>query len=274
MKNLRILFTVILVILAAHACEKEEITTNDDLLIEQELVAEQTMFDLDGLVDEALGLRLFQLKSATIDGYYYMNNCPVVTVNLTATPKVVTIDFGTGCKGKDGKMRSGKILVTSTTLENFNVERVKTFDNFFIEGKKVEGKITKKISFDREDHTRVANIKEDVTVTFPDNGGKATRKSDMTREYQLFILGWTKDNVIKSWGTSEFTRANGIKITKTITESNPLVFKLECHQMVSGVVTFTTSDNRTWSIDYGKGECDNKAVVTKDGVTKEINLRK
>jgi hypothetical protein len=274
MKKFRILFAVALVLLLTQACDKDEISINDDVLIDQESLTEQTMFDLDGLIDEALGLRLFPLKSATIDGYYYMNDCPVVTVNLTATPKVVTMDFGTGCKGKDGKTRSGKILVTSTTLENFNVERVKTFENFFIEGKKIEGKITKKITIDREDHTRLANVKEDVTITFPDNGGKATRKSDMTREYQLFILGWNKDNVMKSWGTSEFTRANGIKVTKTIAETNPLVFKMECHQMVSGVVTFTTSDNRTWSIDYGKGDCDNKAVVTKNGETKEINLRK
>ena len=275
MKNFRIIFTLALFVLAINGCQKNvDITVNDDLLINQETVAEQTLVDLDALVDEAIGLKLLGLKSAAIDGFYYVNSCPVITMNLNATPKVMTIDFGTGCKGKDGKERSGKIIVTSTSLENFTIQRTKTFENFFVEGKKIEGTVTRTLTFDREDHSKVAIVKEDVTITFPDNGGKASRKSNMTREYQLFVLGVPKDNVIKSWGTSEFTRVSGIKLTKTIEEANPLVFKMECHQIVSGVVSFKTSDNRSWSIDYGTGACDNKAVVTKDGQTKEITLRK
>ena len=275
MKNFRIIFTLALFVLAINGCQKNvDITVNDDLLINQETVAEQTLVDLDALVDEAIGLKLLGLKSAAIDGFYYVNSCPVITMNLNATPKVMTIDFGTGCKGKDGKERSGKIIVTSTSLENFTIQRTKTFENFFVEGKKIEGTVTRTLTFDREDHSKVANVKEDVTITFPDNGGKASRKSNMTREYQLFVLGVPKDNVIKSWGTSEFTRVSGIKLTKTIEEANPLVFKMECHQIVSGVVSFKTSDNRSWSIDYGTGACDNKAIVTKDGQTKEITLRK
>ena len=274
MKKFRFLITVVSVLLFSPSCDKEEITTNDDVLIEQESAVELMMVELDGLEEEALGIKLTPLKSASLDRFYFMSDCPVMTLNLTANPKVITIDFGTGCTGKDGKVRSGKILVTSSTLENFSIERVKTFDNFYVDGKKVEGTITKKITIDREDHTRIANVKEDVTVTFPDNAGKATRKSDMTREYQLFVLGWVKDNVVKSWGTSEFKRLSGIKLSKTIAATNPLVYKMECHQNVSGVVTVTTSDNSTWSIDFGNGECDNKAVVTKNGESKEINIRK
>jgi len=274
MKKFRFLLAVASLLLFSPACDKEDVTVNDDVLIEQETTVEQMMVELDGLEEEALGIKLTPLKSASIDVYYFMNDCPVITMNLTANPKVITLDFGTGCKGKDGKVRSGKILVTSSTLENFSLERVKTFDNFYVDGKKVEGTITKKITLNKEDHTRLANVKEDVTIIFPENAGKATRKSDMTREYQLFVLGWVKDNVVKSWGTSVYTRVNGIKLTKTIAESNPLVYKMECHQKVSGVVTVTTSDNRSWSIDFGTGECDNKAVVTKNGETKEINIRK
>jgi hypothetical protein len=275
MKNFKFLFALALFVLAFSACQKnEDVKVNDDLLINQETVAEQMLVDLDALVDEAIGLKLPGLKSAAIEGFYYVNTCPVITLNSTATPKVMTIDFGTGCKGKDGKERSGKIVVTSSSLENFTIQRAKTFENFVIDGKKIEGTITRTLTINREDHSKVANIKEDVTITFPDNAGKATRKSNMTREYQLFVLGVQKDNVIKSWGTSEFSRVSGIKLSKTIEEAKPLVFKMECHQIVSGIVSFKTSDNRNWSIDYGSGECDNKATVTKDGETKEITLRK
>jgi hypothetical protein len=275
MKNLKFLFASFLVLVGVNGCQKDEFAgVGDDLLIDQETVAEQSLVDLDALVDEVLGLQFPSLKSATIEGDYYVSSCPAITKNLTSTPKTLTIDFGTSCKGKDGRVRSGKIIVTSTTLENFALETVRTFDNFYVDGKKFEGSITKSVTLNRTDHSKVANVKEDVTITFPDNGGKISRKSDMTREYQLFVLGVPRDNVITSWGSAEVTRKSGITVTKTIDESDPLVFKMDCHQFVSGVITFKTSNNHTMTIDYGNGDCDNKAVVTKDGVTKEVNIRK
>jgi hypothetical protein len=275
MKNFRFLFAALLLLLGVNSCQKDEFAgVTDDLLIDQETVSEQSLVDLDALVEEALGLQLSFLKSATTDGNYLDSKCPVITADLTASPKTITIDFGTGCTGKDGKVRSGKIIVTSTTLENFTKETLRTFVNFFVDGKKIEGSVAKTITLNREDHSRVANIKEDVTITFPDNGGKITRKANMTREYQLFVLGFLKDNVITSWGTATVTRKSGVTVTRTIDQAKPLVFKMECHQIVSGVVLIKTSDNHTLSIDYGKGDCDNKATVTKDGVTREINIRK
>jgi hypothetical protein len=275
MKKFRLFLTVILVVFSINACQKDQIADeNDNLIIEQETIAEQTLVDLDALVDEALGIQFSFLKStASSEGDYYVNKCPVITFNQTANPKVLTIDFGTSCTGKDGKVRSGKILVSSTSVENFAFTRTKTFDNFFVDGKKIEGTITKTITLNREDHSKVAQVVEDVTITFPDNKGKATRKATLTRDYQLNVLGVPKDNVIESWGKVEFTRVNGLKITKTIAEADPLVFKMACHQIVSGVIAVSTSDNRTWSIDYGDGECDNKAVVTKNGEPKEIKIR-
>jgi hypothetical protein len=275
MKNLRFLFASILVLIGVNGCQKDEFAgVTDDQLIDQETVAEQSLVDLDALVDEALGLQFPLLKSATTDGNYYVNSCPTITSNLTSTPKTLTIDFGTGCKGKDGRVRSGKIIVTSATTDNFAFETVRTFDNFYVDGKKFEGSITKSITLNRTDHSKVAKVKENVTITFPDNGGKISRKSDMTREYQLFVLGVPRDNVITSWGTATVTRKNGVTVTKTIDAGNPLVFKMDCHQIVSGVIQFKTSNGRSMIIDYGKGDCDNKAAVTKDGVTKEVNIRK
>lgn len=275
MKRFRLLFTAILMLIGVNACQKDEMVSDqDNLAIEQETISERLMVDLDALVDEALGLQSWFLKStAGPEGDYFVNKCPVITLNLTATPKLMTIDFGESCTGKDGKVRSGKILVTSESLEKFSIKRTKSFENFYVDGKKIEGSIVKTITLNREDHSKVANVVEDVTITFPDNGGTATRKANMTRDYQLNVLGVNKDNLITSWGTVEFTRKNGIKVSKTIAETTPLVFKMACHQNVSGIVTFTTSDNRTWTLDYGDGECDNKAMLTKNGETKEIKLK-
>jgi hypothetical protein len=274
MKNIKFILLALFVAIAVNSCQNEDLTVEDHtLLTEQETIAEEILSDVDALVDEALNLQLFFLKSATVGGNQFLGDCPTITYDKTSTPKVLTIDFGKACTGMDGKIRSGKIIVTSASFENIKTERVKTFENFTVDGKKIEGTISKTITIDREDHSRVAVTKENVTITFPDNGGKAQRKAELTREYQLNSIGNFQDDVITSWGKVEFTRLSGLKVTKTIAEADPLVFKVSCHRLVSGTVTFTTSDNRTWSVDYGDGECDNLATVTNGDKTKVIHLK-
>lgn len=274
MKKFRLLLTGFLAVFALGGCQKVEITgETETLLTGQETFTEETLVDIDVLVDEAIYLKFNLLKSAVTEGDYYLTKCPVLTLDSTSTMKILTIDFGTGCTGKDGKLRSGKIIVTSTSFISNTRERVKTFNNFYVEGKKVEGTISKTITINRDDHSKVAENRENVTITFPDNGGKAYRKANVTREYDFNIPGVVRDNTVTTWGKVEFTRISGLKLTKTVNEATPLLFKMSCHQIVSGIVTFTTSDNRTWTIDYGDGTCDRKATITKNGETKTIIIR-
>jgi len=274
MKKIRILFVAGFVFAALIACQKEDLTADEnELLVAQETLAEEIMVDIDALADEAINLKLNTEKSASDEGDFYLNSCPVITIYKNADPQVIIIDFGTGCEGKDGKVRSGKIFITSSKFENATAERVKTFEDFYVDGKKVEGIINKTITINLEDHTKVAEVEEDITITFPDDEGTARRISSMIRKYELNVIGVVRDNIIATWGIVEFTRVNDVKVTKTIDESAPLVFKMLCHRIVSGVVNVTTSDNRSWTIDYGDGECDNKATITNGDNTRIILLR-
>lgn len=275
MKQLKLVFAVCLMFIGFNSCQKEESASNVDeiTLSQQETQTEETLADVDLLVDEAVDANFNQLKSASIESTAYLTDCPVITVNKTAIPQVMTIDFGTACTGKDGKVRSGKIIVTSTSFNTFPAVRDKSFDNYFVDGKKIEGSVTKTITKDQENNIRTAVIKENITITFPDGEGKATRVADLTRQYQRNALLNPLDNQIVSWGTVEFTRISGVKVTKTITSVDPLVFKVTCHHIVSGTVSVTTSDNRSWTINYGDGGCDNKATLTMGDKTKEIKIR-
>lgn len=275
MKLLKMFFALSLMIATFYSCQKDEtVTAFDEIsLSQQETQAAEALADVDMLVDEAIDLRFLQLKSASIDGSAYLGDCPVVTVNKDASPQVMTIDFGTSCTGKDGKIRSGKVIVTSTSFKTFPSVRTKSFDNFFVDGKKLEGSVVKTISKDQENNIRTAQLQEDITITFPDKEGKAKRVANLTRQYQRNAIANNEDNQIVSWGTVEFTRISGVKLTKTIAEANPLVYKLACRHIVSGVVIITTSANGSWTIDYGNGECDNKATLTKGDKTKEIVIR-
>ncbi len=274
MKQLKMFFALTIMLSVVFACQKDEVNPAIDevAISQQETLAEETLADIDLMVDEALDANFLLLKSATIENAY-LGDCPAVTVNKTSNPQVMTIDFGTSCTGKDGKVRSGKIIVTSTSFTTFPSVRDKSFENYTVDGKKIEGSVTKTISKDQENNIRTAVIIENVTITFPDGEGTATRKANQTRQYQRNKLLNPADNQVVSWGTVEFTRVSGVKVTKTVTADKPLVFKVACHHLVSGVVSVTTSNNLSWTIDYGDGTCDNKALLTKNGETKEIKIR-
>ncbi len=275
MKRLVKILVVGFVFITYASCQKNEVVTPLDeiILSQQETQGEEILADVDLLVDEAVDLNLSQLKSATVTGGGYLSECATVTVNKTATPKVITIDFGASCTGKDGKIRSGKIIVTSASFNTFPSVRNKTFDNYTVDGKKIQGTIEKTIAIDQVNNIRTAEVKENITINFPGTEGTATRVSTLTRQYQRGAGTTAADNKIVSWGTVAFTRVNGVVVTKTITAATPLVFNVACHHIVSGIVSITTSNKKSWSVNYGNGDCDNLATVTIGDKTKEIKIR-
>lgn len=275
MKRPELFFALSLAFVVFNSCQKSEMTTMDDeiVLSKQETQVEEAMSDVDLLVSEAITLHAGLLRSATTDSSIYLNDCPAVTINAEASPKVMTIDFGTACTGKDGKVRSGKIIVTAESFTTFPSVRQKSFENYFVDQKKMEGSIVQTIVRDTATHIRTATIQEDVTITFPENGGTAHRVTNITRQYQPNILKDKTDNQTVSWGNVVFTRTSGVVLTKAIAAETPLVYKAACGHIVSGIVSVSTSTNRNWTLDYGNGACDDQATMTRDGKTKEITIR-
>lgn len=275
MKRFRFLFALFVAFSAILSCQDEPVTTEDDMLLtDMETVSEELLAGIDAMIDEALLFQSNPLKSASADAGFLQADCPLITIEKKGTTQIMTLDFGDGCTGKDKKVRSGKIIVESVSLENHTFERIKTFDNFMVEGKKVEGIIKKNVLVNREEFTRTAAIEEDVSITFPEDQGVLKRKSLLTKEYKLNLEEKAKVMTITSWGTAEIIRPNGVKLSKRIDESDPLVFDVACRRIVSGTVSFTSDKNQTWSIDYGDGDCDNLAVITKNGESRTINLKK
>jgi len=284
MKRPLMYFALGIALIQFNSCQKNEIAKlEEDASINLQQTAVETsltetqvdeaLSDVDLLVDEAITINASLLRSATIDSSIYVNECPVITVNTEVKPNVMTIDFGTACTGKDGKIRSGKIIVTAASFKLFPSERSKSFDNYYVDGKKIEGSVSKVILRDSINHNRTATIKENVIIIIPEKKDTAFRVSTMTRVYQNNVLKDKTDDQIVSWGTVVNTRPNGVVVTKTIAEATPLVYKVSCKHIVSGIASFVNSKGRTWSIDYGDGTCDNVAIFTENGVTKEITIR-
>lgn len=274
MKPIKLIFACALMALAIFACQKSELQSSQDetFLSLQETQSEEIANDIDFIADEAIQNNVSPLKSATLTGTSYLNDCSKITIDTLSSPKVLTIDFGTGCTGKDGKVRSGKIIIKAGSFKTFPSVRTKTFDKYSVDGKTVSGTVVKTILLDKVNNVRTATTKEDITISLPDNQGTIHRVANLTRVYDFDVLGNRSDNKITSWGSVEVTRASGVTMTKTIEESNPLVFTASCHHIVSGIVTITTGNNRSWSINYGTGDCDNTAILSVGGKTREITL--
>jgi hypothetical protein len=89
---------------------------------------------------------------------------PVITINTQSSPQVLH-RFGPPAPGKTGKYAPEKLLSRQNHLQLSFGSR-QNVDNFYVDGKKVNGNITKTISKDYENHVRTAQISEDVTISF------------------------------------------------------------------------------------------------------------
>lgn len=273
MKQLKLVLFALLFVWFCNSCQKSEVeTTLTDEAISEEAISEILLIDIDALTEESMDWQLSLLKSGDLFGNYFVSNCPAVTYDKESTPRKMTLDFGTtGCKGKDGKTRSGKIVITSSSFENKKMERTKTFVNFEVEGLKITGNIKKTVTFDMAGHSQLSIVEEDLTLTNSENK-KTNRKGILTREHSMRSFLDRTDDKITTWGEITGTR-DGVAYSKTISDKTPLVFLARCKQIVSGMITRTSGTDKM-VIDFGKGECDNEAIVTKNGETKTIKLRR
>ena len=191
-------------------------------------------------------------------------------------PLRVTLDFGaSGCTGKDGRVRKGKIITVYTNWLFISGAVAETvFDGYYVNDTKVEGahriqnnSISDKLTFE----TRVTN-------------GKLTRPSgDYTQWNRTRVIsqtdGWgtpwvAGDDVFTIVGNGEGTVVRGDKTASwTSTNLEPLVKKFNCKWIVQGKQKFQRNGGPEGVLDFGNGDCDNKAGLTVNGNTIEITLK-
>ncbi|GAB4347034.1 MAG: hypothetical protein OHK0038_27090 [Flammeovirgaceae bacterium] len=195
------------------------------------------------------------------------------TVTLDTTNRMLTVDFGTtGCVCKDGKTRKGKIIRTWSADKK---SETITYDNYFVDGNKIEGTRTRTLlsgSLETGRKFEVTLVGGKVTFT---DGTFTTLDGNWVRQYDKLAEAKSTET-----GTCNGIGKNGVKFTSTV--EKPLVRKMSCFEtkipfIVEGIRKVTLEKEgvtKNASIDYGNGSCDNKATVTVDGVTKEIELGK
>ena len=106
-------------------------------------------------------------------------------------------------------------------------------------------------------------------ITWPD-GTVATRNHTRVRE---MVAGQStptlSDDAYDITGTASGVNRKGNAFTATITTA--LHVQAGCHYIQSGVVQHTVL-NKTYTVDFGNGNCDDQATVSRNGRTRTITL--
>ena len=194
-------------------------------------------------------------------------------------PLRIEIDFGAGCPGKDGRVRSGKIITEYTgRLLVPGKSATTVFKDYTIDSVKVEG--TLKIT-----NTGNSTLRQ---FTIEVTGGKLTRPNgDYTKWNSLREITQvdglaTPDLNIDDVFTVTGHASGEIKTSRFATtwESNiiePLRKRYSCAWISKGIVKVIrrnqTADSK-WAavLNYGNGTCDNKATLLVNGVEHQIIL--
>jgi hypothetical protein len=269
------LFLPLALMLVFSACQKEENPDNDlqsaldNSFAESEFDALRKAFDIEAQFSDDLK------KTGATEGLYCP--CSVVTVNANAdSTYTMVIDFGSGCACLDGRTRSGKLTGIFSDKWNVAGSAVEvTPDNFKVtalNGKTYDFDFWQKITYDGPDMDGDLLFTVEVQDAVLSSGQDTIRwESTRTTEWIEGIgdLNPTT-NVYLVTGTASGTDIKGRDFTAQT--DSPLRVEISCPHIVSGSFTLLPQGLLPRSIDYGNGNCDNKATLTIGNYTATITL--
>ena len=214
--------------------------------------------------------------------------CPDVTIthlnNIDPFPVKIVMDFSTGCTARDGRTRSGKIISTYTNrLFVPGAMATVTFENYMIDSVKVQGTLT--ITNEGEVISATCTrhkwkvVVENGKLSKPNGNYTEWNSTKTITQIEGTCTPWIHlDDIYKIEGGARGKVKRGDLLIAWNSEiTDPLIKKFSCHWLVKGTIrvarlNLTTSSPWVATINYGNGDCDNKGVVTINGMPHNITL--
>jgi hypothetical protein len=193
--------------------------------------------------------------------------CSVVTHDQPN--KTITIDFGNGCTDPRGRVREGKINIQYNDRRYVpGAYRIVTFDNFSINGIRVQGTRTLTNTSEEDQTPSFTIVLENGSLDFGD-GTFATRESECTRVWYRGLMP-SLDYVLIT-GSSAGINRNGAEYHVEIIQE--LRFNRNCIRFipVSGTIEIAT-EGLNATVDFGDGTCDSIVTITINGKVIEKSI--
>ncbi len=200
-------------------------------------------------------------------------SCATVTVNGEDFPKEIIIDYGDGCTGRAGLEKRGVITLHMTdTITSPGATYTITFEDVSIGNRHLEKTATiTNAGLNSEDQWVITS--QWVLTSTRESGGETVVVIREYSETKVWISGFEtpeiQDDIFTKSGGGTIMVNDELTYERTITDD--LLLNRQCMFPLSGVIEITRK-GEAMSIDFGEGECDNIAVVTKDGESEEIEL--
>lgn len=263
MKQLTIVFGA-LAMLALASCQKE---ANQNFTF---ATNEAISAFADKSVTESVDGVTMRSANSNCNPFEFLPDCVEVTDSGEGEyPRQITLDFGDGCEGANGRVRSGQLLIelTGDMLSEGSVRTV-TFQDFMVNDLSIEGsRTTTNLGNTEEGHPYFSRV---VDVSYTNGENTFTRYNEFT---VTWLSGYDTpecgDNVFQIEGSGSCVRPNGATVNRSILE--PLILDQVCGYITQGVVS-VDAPNGTRVIDFGDGSCDSVATVTIDDEEYEIDL--
>jgi hypothetical protein len=273
-KSVFVLGLTALIFSVSCTSEIEPTASIDDASVEADLIAQADFEEVDDMTSNVMAVAEGGI-GGRVTGFED-DRCQCAVVTHDKENQVITIDFGDGCTGPNGVVRSGKIII------NYDGQRfvpgsywVITFEEFYINRRHIEGvrtvtNVSESLDADPKFHV----VLEGGKVTWPDETF-ATREVDRVRVWIRASNPLLDEFHILARSTAEGTTRKEINYSTLVLED--LVYKKMCRGQkrgripVSGVKEVIFG-GRTFIIDFGDGECDTIVTITTDGETKTVDL--
>lgn len=179
----------------------------------------------------------------------------------------MVINYGMGTQLNNGRVMSGSMIINTSEEPNGDgFMREITYDNFSVDSMSITGMTTMYISGDHQSGgTHI--LAGDIMITMPD-GTTIHRESEITRE-------WIDGGETNLEQTDDVMQVTG-HVINTINENGtetiyrkdiiePMIKATGCRYFSQGIIELSQGGNVIATLDYGNGECDDVAVLTKDG---------
>lgn len=245
------------------ACTTDDVekssVVDDDALLEAESIAQSDFDEIDDISSNIMGIAESNTggRIADVDD----DRCHCAEITHDRENKTITIDFGDGCKGPNGVVRSGIIFITYTGPRFVpGSEWTVTFRNYYVNRRHIEGlRTVTNISESMDSNPTFHITLEDGKVTWPDETF-ATREVDKVRVWVRASNPLLDEFHILAESVASGVNRRGIAYKAEVLTD--LVYKRNCRNdrririPVQGTKQIMTRE-RTCVIDYGEGECDN-----------------